>query len=594
MRIVLPFALAFALNAQLIPAGSQIPKRSNPPVVFLNGYQFGCIGGATFAGTFGIADQILEQANIASVFFDNCTISGSPSIEALGIAFAQFLTTLQYTDGTPVTQVDIVAHSMGGLIVRCYLSGKQDVSPAVFSPPATVAIRKAIFLATPHFGTAVANLLGSDKQADEMQLGSQFLFDLATWNDANDDLRGLDALAIAGNGGTGHESGIAGFDDGLVTLTSASIEFARPGRTQVVPFCHIADSLLNAVDFCANATPGIADITSASDIVGQMVVSFLTGTTYWQNLGTPVTAPNTPGATLAGLFVEAADSNGMEQSITSAVAGSPGGVTLARNAVAYAEALPANTSVLQVQDASGVLSQTIALRAASGNAMVVKPGPSIGGAVTAGAAIYPYNVAPEGYVAVYGSGLTTLTQWVENLAPYATQLADVRVLVNNTPAQIQYVSQTQLNIVYPDVSPGPSQLTVISGAGTQTVTVIVVPAVPVIFSNGTTAAARIGSTAGDPVVNSTTPLHAGDVVELYATGLGETTVHADGLSWANIQPTVTVGGQSCAVTFAGLVPGFTGFGQINCTIPAAVTGAAVPVIATSNGRPSNTATLNIQ
>jgi uncharacterized protein (TIGR03437 family) len=214
--------------------------------------------------------------------------------------------------------------------------------------------------------------------------------------------------------------------------------------------------------------------------------------------------------------------------------------------------------------------------------------------VTAGAAIFPYDVAPAGYAAIYGQGLTTVTQPMQAPAPYPAQLGDVQVLVNNTAAPVQYISQTQLNIVYPDVSPGPSRLTVISAAGQQTVTVFVVPAVPVILTNGTAAAARIGSTAGDPEVNSTTPLYANDVVELYVTGVGLTTVQADGLSWARIQPTVTVGGQNCNVTFAGLVPGYTGLAQINCQIPAGVTGAAVPVIATSNGRASNTATLNIQ
>jgi uncharacterized protein (TIGR03437 family) len=83
------------------------------------------------------------------------------------------------------------------------------------------------------------------------------------------------------------------------------------------------------------------------------------------------------------------------------------------------------------------------------------------------------------------------------------------------------------------------------------------------------------------------------VVELYVTGLGQTAA-ASGLNFAVIQPTVTVGGQNCPVSYAGLVPGFTGFDQINCQIPAGVTGAAVQVIVTSNGRASNAATLNIQ
>jgi uncharacterized protein (TIGR03437 family) len=600
VRLYILLALPFIASAQLVQPTS-IPKTPNPPVVFLNGYQFGCLSSVTFAGTFGIADQILQSNNIASVFFNNCSVPNSPSIEALGIAFGQFLTGLKYTDGTSVPQVDVVAHSMGGLIVRSYLAGKQDVTPAVFSPPATVLIRDAIFLATPNFGSGIANFLGSDTQTHEMALGSQFLFDLNTWNDANDDLRGVNALAIAGNGGTGNESGTGGFDDGVVTLTSASIGFARAGRTRVVPYCHTVLEELVVVNYCSSSAPGIADITSANDEVGQMIVSFLTGTSYWQSLGQAIEA-NTLGSTLAGVIVEAQDANGLEQTIISGKvsAVSPAqtaSVSLQENTVAYAEAVPVSATQVNVLTVGSVsLTQTVHLKAGTGNQVFVKPGPSMTGAVTAGSAIFPFNVAADGYVAIYGSNLTTLTQPQSAGVPYPNQIGDVTVSVNGTmPAQLQYISPGQLNIVYPNVSPGLTQLTVKSSAGQQTINVLVAPAVPSIFTDSSGEAAALnGSVSGAPIVTSTAPILAGNVVELYVTGLGQTTVQADGLSWAQIQPTVTVGGKNCPVQYAGLVPGFTGFDQINCQIPGGITGAAVPVIVTSNGRASNAATLNIQ
>jgi len=251
-----------------------------------------------------------------------------------------------------------------------------------------------------------------------------------------------------------------------------------------------------------------------------------------------------------------------------------------------------------VETASTSLSQTVKLRAGTGNPLIIKPGPSIAGAVTAGSIVFPINVAPDGYVAVYGSNLTGSPQPQQAGVPYPEQLADVQVLVNGAPAQIQFISQGQINIVYPDVSSGLTQFTVKSGAGLQTVNVLVAPAVPSVFTldetNNGPAAAENGSVANSPVVGPGAPLHAGDIVELYVTGLGHTAVQPDGLSWAQIQPTVGVGGQNCSVTFAGLVPGYTGLGQVNCRIPAGVAGAAVPVIVTSSGRPSNAATLNIQ
>ncbi len=72
-------------------------------------------------------------------------------------------------------QVDIIAHSMGGLLVRHYLSHH-----------AVSTIRRVVFLATPHFGTNAAQLLvklgslGSEGniQATEIQPGSDFLWQL--------------------------------------------------------------------------------------------------------------------------------------------------------------------------------------------------------------------------------------------------------------------------------------------------------------------------------------------------------------------------------------------------------------------------------
>src|SRR5271165_6960753 len=132
---------------------SQLTKGNNPPVVFLNGYQESC-GGSSLAGTFGIADQVLAANGISSTFFDNCSVSGKPPIENLAAAFSTFLAGLKYVDGTSVPLVDVVGHSMGGLIIRSYLSGKQS-GGAAFNPPSAPIIRKAVFLASPNFGSGL-------------------------------------------------------------------------------------------------------------------------------------------------------------------------------------------------------------------------------------------------------------------------------------------------------------------------------------------------------------------------------------------------------------------------------------------------------
>src|SRR5450432_1335679 len=172
----LPVFFAASVSAQLVPAGAPIPNGPNPPVVFLNGYEADC-NGSNFAGTFGNFDQILQRNNRASIFFDNCSFPNKPAIEDLGNSFAAFLAGLKYQDGTPVTQVDLVAHSMGGLIVRSYLAGKQ--TNGTYTPPATIPIRKYISIAVPNFGSVnPAITLVNDKQTNQLAAGSQFNFDL--------------------------------------------------------------------------------------------------------------------------------------------------------------------------------------------------------------------------------------------------------------------------------------------------------------------------------------------------------------------------------------------------------------------------------
>ncbi len=596
------FAPTFA-DAQLV-APNAIPN-GVIPVVFVDGYQLGCTGSSSFQTNFDNADTVLQASGLVTVYFDNCTVPGSstpgnnPPIETLGAAFGSFLASLTYANGSPVPLVDVVAHSMGGLIVRAYLSGMQTLTagtPATFKPPIATGIRKAIFLGTPNFGTYAANELGDDNQTHEMSLGSQFLYDLNTWNQGTDDLRGVDALAIVGNGGTGEESALAGsnltgFDDGLIELTSSPIGFAITGRTRIVPDCHTNDPLLVDFGLCAASTPALNQIDSASNVVGQIMTSFITGTSTWMTLGQAI-EQNANGQTVAGLLVGAEDMNGNPLTITSATFGSNSSLSV-NSGVAYKEAVSANAMGMLTVNVSGgsTISPTIMTPAGTTLASIAKTGPSITGIVPAGIAQYPRDVAPGAYVTIYGSDLADST--VTSPQPYPTQLADAQVLVSGTAATLQYVSATQINFVYPQQAPVGTELglvpiTVKNSSGEQTVSVFVVPAVPSIFTSTGVASgpAAAENAVTGAVIDANNPLNAGDYVALYLTGIGG----------SGLTTTVTVGGQNCAGTyfFAGPNSVYQALDQVNCQIPSGVTGAAVPVVVTTNGYASNTATLNIQ
>jgi hypothetical protein len=147
------------------------------------------------AHAFGDLEARLNAQGVHTTFLATCSFSGNPSIEDLGNALGQLIGNLN------VPQVDIVSHSMGGLMVRSHLSGKQP-SGKGFQPPLDPKVRKWISIATPNFGALIPPQLAPflpDMESRQITPGSQFLFDLATWNQIHDDLRGIDAIGMTGN-----------------------------------------------------------------------------------------------------------------------------------------------------------------------------------------------------------------------------------------------------------------------------------------------------------------------------------------------------------------------------------------------------------
>jgi uncharacterized protein (TIGR03437 family) len=275
------------------------PGGSTPPVVLLNGWQFSVfppsscpIAPTGSLATFGSLASRLVAPQV--YFFDNCveqSVNGS-TIEALGVTLGQFLNMVQYAGGALVPQVDLVSHSMGGLIARSYLAGLQ--ANGSLSPPLNPRVRKLIEIATPNFGSFLAanysDLLANGTQAAEMVPGSSFLWSLGTWNQRGDDLRGVDALAIIGNAGYWKSSIFAttqlnNASDGVVSFTSASLNFARdPSRTRILQYCHIGPDSAAYSDIDCSGKGGIANVDEAPE-TEQIILSFLAGTSAWQSVG---------------------------------------------------------------------------------------------------------------------------------------------------------------------------------------------------------------------------------------------------------------------------------------------------------------------
>jgi len=94
------------------------------------------------------------------------------------------------------------------------------------------------------------------------------------------------------------------------------------------------------------------------------------------------------------------------------------------------------------------------------------------------------------------------------------------------------------------------------------------------------------------VVTSTNPVHRGDILTIYLTGLGAVDPPVnDGapgplspLSTTLIDPVVKIGGVEANVLFSGLVPGYVGWYVVNVSVSSSTPqGLSVPLTITQGG-----------
>jgi hypothetical protein len=136
----------------------------------------------------------------------------------------------------------------------------------------------------------IAPMLGNN--GGEVLPLSYSVWSLNTWNVRGDDLRGMDTVAIAGNGDSVQAT------DGLVSVNSASVGFAFPDgdqRTRVIPYCHGSVMLGPcAGDFLTN-------IADTSHPTYQILRSFLDGGDAWKSIGVSASEASNTGGVVAEL-----------------------------------------------------------------------------------------------------------------------------------------------------------------------------------------------------------------------------------------------------------------------------------------------------
>ena len=219
------------------------------------------------------------------------------------------------------------------------------------------------------------------------------------------------------------------------------------------------------------------------------------------------------------------------------------------------------------------------------SATVPSPAPVITGVVNGASFQSNQSVAPNAYVTVQGTNLSSITNtWNSSIVggQLPTSLNGVTVSFSGAPGYISYISPTQINVLAPPMAGGTASVQVNNNGATSTgLTVGVAPESPAFFElSGNqviatrldyTYAAKSGTIAGV----ATTPAKPGDVLILWGTGFGVTNpatpvgvVTPSDQTYATAAPvTVTINNVQATVYSVALTPGLAGVYQVAIQVP---------------------------
>jgi len=156
-----------------------------------------------------------------------------------------------------------------------------------------------------------------------------------------------------------------------------------------------------------------------------------------------------------------------------------------------------------------------------------------------------------------------------------TELAGVEVYVDDSPAGVLYVSESQINFIVPvnEIAGDVTVRVAREGVSGPEVTVTLVNAAPELFGDGTGYA--IATHADGTLLTSASPAQGGEIVVIYATGMGATEPNqaipqsaAPVVGLASLS--VSLDGvvlPSFRIKYAGATPLSAGLYQINLEIP---------------------------
>jgi uncharacterized protein (TIGR03437 family) len=210
-------------------------------------------------------------------------------------------------------------------------------------------------------------------------------------------------------------------------------------------------------------------------------------------------------------------------------------------------------------------------------------------------------IQPGSWVSIFGSNLAN-GNYVMN-GDFPKLLGGTSVMIDNRPAYIWFAGPTQINLQVPDdANTGLVSVAVTTGSGTATSTVTLAQYGPSfdLLGDGKHVVGEIFTPNGNGAFGNydlagpantfsyiTRPVKAGETLTLFGVGFGPTTpVVAAGQAFigaasTNTPVTVTIGGVSANVTFAGISA--AGVYQINLVVPQNTGTGDQPIQASVNG-----------
>lgn len=208
---------------------------------------------------------------------------------------------------------------------------------------------------------------------------------------------------------------------------------------------------------------------------------------------------------------------------------------------------------------------------------------AVGGAISTGswATIFGTGLAPAGDSRKWNEA----TEIVNGKLPVC--LDGTSVTVNGKPAAVEFVQPSQVNIQPPDDNAvGPVQVIVNTAAGaSDSFTVNYAKFAPGLFPAASPYV--VAQHADYSYVTTSTPAKPGEVIILWGTGFGPANPAVPaGRVFSGANPldntvTVTIGGQTAVVDFAGVVG--AGLVQINVHVPSSISNGDAAVVASVGG-----------